>query len=457
MRIVLSSMLVFSLLPATIAAADAPRGTYVQTSPDEPLQLGGGNPILFINRYGGTYSPGWNDAVGNQSSIVNTTSTIPPFDQGDEAWEELMSCVRYQFAPFGIVVTDVDPSPADHVESVVGGSPADIGRSDIGGIAPMTSDCSPYDTAITFNFAEVYGSDMEQLCFTVAQESGHAFGMDHQMLCEDPMTYLTGCEFKSFKDEWAQCGEYSARGCRCGGSQQNSWQHLENWFGLTPDTASPNVNITFPSDNGYAQIGFEATGTATDDLAMARVEMYVDGDYVSEQRFGPYAFATPQNIGLGQHTIEFRAYDLYGKTDTDTVTVTVTADGNPPECFEDADCPGDETCYNLQCWEDVPIVGIGEPCESDAQCETGLCGDDGSDKICTDTCSEAEPCPEGFECVAAGGDLSVCWPGGGGGGSGGGGSGGGCTATETSSGGGAALLVLFGFVVAFRPRRRRRT
>ena len=446
---------VVALVSTQTASAEPMRGTYVHSAPDEPLQPGGGNPILFINRYGGTYTPGFNNAVTNRSNIINSTRTIPPFDQGDAAWEVLMDCVRYQFAPFDILVTDVDPSPADHIESVVGGDPSDIGRSDIGGIAPMTNDCSPYDSAVTFNFAEVYGSDMEQLCFTITQESGHAYGMDHQMLCEDPMTYLLGCEWKSFKDQWAQCGEYGARGCRCGGSQQNSWDHMEGWFGLTPDTANPTVNITYPADNGYAKIGFKLTGTATDDLAVARVDFYMDGALIDEARIGPYEFATLQNIELGEHTVELRAYDVYDKVASDLATVMITADGNPPECFTDTECSDGKICYNLQCWDDLPIGGLGETCTSNAQCESRQCGSDGASMVCTESCSDEQPCPEGFDCVAAGGDASVCWPSSGGGGAGGGG-GGGCAAVEPSSSTAMALFALMGLIAIMTPRRRRR-
>jgi hypothetical protein len=52
-----------------------------------------------------------------------------------------------------------------------------------------------------------------------------------------------------------------------------------------------------------------------------------------------------------------------------------------------------------------PGATLGSPCAASEECRSGLCA-----TICTRICSEAAPCPEGFDCVPAGG-ADACVPG----------------------------------------------
>jgi hypothetical protein len=76
-------------------------------------------------------------------------------------------------------------------------------------------------------------------CEVVAHELGHAFGLEHEYLCKDPMTYLEGCGHKTFQDVAAPCGEDEPRACS-GGGKQNSVQHLTQVLGLASD--QPNID-----------------------------------------------------------------------------------------------------------------------------------------------------------------------------------------------------------------------
>ena len=69
------------------------------------------------------------------------------------------------------------------------------------------------------------------ICETAGQETAHAFGLDHEFLCQDPMTYLVGCGAKSFQDEYVPCGEFQPRECNCGTPTQNSVQSMYQLFG----------------------------------------------------------------------------------------------------------------------------------------------------------------------------------------------------------------------------------
>ncbi len=80
------------------------------------------------------------------------------------------------------------------------------------------------------------------------------------------------------------------------------------------------------------------------------------------------------------------------------------------ECGTDADC-GDIDRFH--CREDICVRGaigrVGDGCVSNEDCaETLFCAARGEDRWCTQFCSDSE-CPEGFACEMAGG-ASVCAP-----------------------------------------------
>jgi len=405
----------------------------------DPGSVQHGQPSsIYLNRTGGNFGSG----------------TIPPFEQGDDAWTHLVECVKYQYAPFNVAVTTSNPG-GNYILASVGGSAEDIGGSGFCGIAPFA--CSPMRSATVYNHSECYPGDMDQLCFTVAQEVGHALGLEHQFECTDPMTYLNGCGFKEFQTGPAPCGEFAAVNCQCGGTTQNTVGHLAAVFGSASDSTKPNVSISSPAAGEFVQFGFPINIAATDNRAMGRVELYLDGNLIEEQRFPPYRFKASNAVALGAHTLEVRAYDWNGNSQTATREVVVTTDGNPPECANDGDCPSGEICYNLQCWpEEVDPIQPGETgsdCATNEDCFGGICATSGGESKCTEVCVTDDECPTGFDCVDAGG-TGICWPASGNEGDGGGG---GCSLTTgnmTNGGGLGALVLLLGTALLVARRRR---
>ncbi len=232
------------------ASAERPRGSYVwvNESADNVVAAEDDVPrILFLNRCKGgcTLTPGADNAIENTSQIVPQTVTLPEFPYGDDVWDEVVACVRDQYSPFNINVTDNDPGTIPHFESIVAGDAAAVAPGS-GGIAPFS--CGVLGNSINFTFPETLGGNAQILCEVVAQESGHVMGLEHIMLCEDPMTYLSGCGPKKFRDITADCGEFSPVACECGG-KQNSVQHLLDIFGPGSQEATAEVAIVSVAEN----------------------------------------------------------------------------------------------------------------------------------------------------------------------------------------------------------------
>jgi len=194
-----------------------------------PLAANAGG-TLFLDRCsaGCAYTPGFDDAGSNTSSIVPQASNLAAFAHGDASWNAVVACVRDTFAPFDIEVTDADPGTASHLEIAVAGLPTQVGMPNgVTNVAPVTcaSDRVVYD-GIGFAFANLLGDAPLEICWNAAQAAGSLLGLDLELLATDVMTYLNGPLPKVFEDQAAACGESQARPCRCGGTTQNSYQWL---------------------------------------------------------------------------------------------------------------------------------------------------------------------------------------------------------------------------------------
>jgi hypothetical protein len=438
-----------TLLASSSALADRPRGTYIVTDPDVSA-LGPGGPtsnVIYLNRC----APGdcdftssqIEDAVTNQSSILGQNGTLSPFAAGDTAWAAVVECVQKAYAPFDVVVTDQDPSPTPHFEAVVGGTPDQLGfPENVAGVAPFN--CGVINNAITYSFANVFQDSVPHICWTVAQETAHAFGLDHEFLCEDPMTYLDTCgPEKWFRNVDAPCGEFEERGCMCGGTTQNSFTFIADVFG-PGNNEPPTVQITAPQDGASVSKGFPVTATASDDIEIARVELWINNQMIQSADSEPYSFTVPANLSDGVQKVEVRAFDIYDVNSTAEIEVT---QGAP--CQSADQCQGSNTCVDGRCVLGPGAPGgLGEICTQNTQCASGQCGDDGTAKYCAEECEVgAGGCPDGFGCRQAGASA-VCWPGYD--------EGGGCQAGASRGSQLAAIALAMLAVVIGAGRRRRR-
>jgi hypothetical protein len=192
--------------------------------------------VIYLERRSIELKPGDDYAAAGLSSVVANAGNTPVktrgFTGGDAKWKSIMSCVTKMFAPFDVKITDQRPTGDDFMMAVIGGKPADLGIVDghhVSGLAPFNGHVIP--RAVVFGFAATVDNDPRAVCETIAMEIAHAYGLDHQYLCKDVMTYLRGCGKKTFVNADAPCGESKKRNCEGGAPTQNSFRRLVEVLG----------------------------------------------------------------------------------------------------------------------------------------------------------------------------------------------------------------------------------
>jgi hypothetical protein len=319
---------------------------------------------VFLNRFGGTYRRGANNSSAGTSSIVSRTTTIDAYGGSDSDWAGLVDCIEDQFAGYDLDIVTEDPGDAVHIETVLGDTGAAVGYgSNIWGVAPRYWDCSTAERAVAFVFTDSIYYLRDQ-CETASHEIGHALGLEHEYLCQDPMTYLSGCGAKAFQDVAASCGEYSRRSCTCG-QTQNTHDFLLARLGPRPqepaapeepeqpeepvepepsDEVAPVVELVSPTDGENLEgDGFvEVVASASDDEALDRVVLKWHFNGIIEMDCdAPPAVATCSHdgetftwrirVGTGPRAFSAVAFDAAGNTsETQTRSITLNSDVEAP-------------------------------------------------------------------------------------------------------------------------------
>ncbi len=293
---------------------------------------------IYLNKNGVTLSPGNNDARTNRSTLAQQTTTIPAWNVSATTWTSTVNCMKELFAPFNVVVTETDPGQTPHMEAVFGGSPGLLGMPNgVAGVSPFTQDCATIENSIVFTFTNVIPADPRLACEIMAQEVAHSYGLDHELLASDPMTYLDYTGNRSFKNQVASCGEDTQRPCGINGStcraNQNSVALLIDRLGAkTGDVTAPTGTITSPSTNSTVPPGFNIYVNAADNMMVASAKLMIDG-VLSETKMGggPFTFTTAATLPEGLHKLKVEIADMAGNVvQTQEVTVTVQKGAPPP-------------------------------------------------------------------------------------------------------------------------------
>jgi len=423
-------------------AVDTPLEAFTPAAPGTATYLflnrcTGGCPITGTG--GGT--AGGNDASMNMTTIASAGSyTVTEYQNAsgqigtaaDEEWGQLLQCMKEVYSPYGVEVSDVRPSDGRvYNMAIMGGRPQEVGLgNDILGIAPLANDCSAQSNVMSFTFSNYHGAAdrVRNVCWTAAQETSHAYGLDHEYqftnmesACSDPTTYRFDCGGqKFFRNRRAQCGEDKVRNCRCG-SSQNSHAKLLSVFGPgTPITPPPHVTIGFPMNNGTVGTGWVVHALAGSTRGVAKVELFLNGSrwhVLPGVKFGAngqadpsdYTFIVSSKVPDGIIDVQAKAYDDLGIA-TDSAVVTVTKGA---ACTADSACLKDQKCNAGHCTWPAPEGDLGDSCSYDQQCKAWTCLGADSDKYCTTPCYTDEPssCPSDFICAPTGNQTDgFCLP-----------------------------------------------
>jgi thermitase len=104
-----------------------------------------------------------------------------------------------------------------------------------------------------------------------------------------------------------------------------------------PDTTAPTVAITAPASGATITGTTPVTVGATDDVAVTKVELYVDGVLNSTDTTAPYSFSwATSGVAAGTHALQARAYDAAGNIASATINVNVAAPNVAPTAVNDA-------------------------------------------------------------------------------------------------------------------------
>lgn len=230
---------------------------------------------VYLVRDGAVLWPGLeNDAMAGISSIVRQPTAIGSWDIDDDTWAETVQCVKDIYRPFDVKITDEDPGDVPHLEAIFGGHPSDVGLPDnVAGVSPFTEDCSVIERSVVFTFTDVLPDDARTMCEVMAQEIAHSYGLDHEMLSADPMTYLDHDGPRSFQNVDAPCGELENRTCGIGAQvcrrTQNSVQLLGERLGMKNGAPPPATTPPPPAGGDGISDGGCSTGGGRGSLALA--------------------------------------------------------------------------------------------------------------------------------------------------------------------------------------------
>ncbi len=460
----------FSVVALGGIAQAAPHGAPPVIVEPSPVAAGGAVPrVLFLDRCANdcTVTTGSNDATMNASTIPNSTSTLSAFAFGDSDWAGVLKCVQDVYSAYNVQVVDAKPDAGTlYNKTFVAGLPSQIGQTaDVLGIAPLATDCSVLSNTIAFAFANQHTPTdrVNNICWTVAQESAHMYGLDHEYqftdgasACNDPMTYRNDCGGeKFFRDRAGQCGETAVRACKCERASQNSDAILLGIFGAgTPTSTPPVVSIVVPAAGGITvQNGFVVQAMAGAQRGVESVQLVLNGHAwltAAGTGFGMegqpaivYAMQFPPTVPDGVIDIQVRGIDDIGVA---TLSPAVTVQKGAP-CTDASTCLTGQTCGSGKCAWATPTADTGTSCSYNELCISDTCVNGTCEQPCNPVSTSVRTgCLAGDTCGSSGG-VNVCVPGTGGGG------GAGCC---SSSRGGAAQAALGMFGLAILLRRRRR-
>lgn len=119
-------------------------------------------------------------------------------------------------------------------------------------------------------------------------------------------------------------GNYTLKVVAADGAGNSSSASISVMVNNVSDTTPPVISITSPKDGSIVKNTVSVTVNASDNVAVAKVELYVDGKLIDTSAIAP--FTTKWNTRLaakGSHTIQCRAYDAAGNVGVSQVVTVI--------------------------------------------------------------------------------------------------------------------------------------
>jgi len=410
---------------------------------------------LYLNFDGATITFGSDNATQNSSRILRFQSrVIPPIEVADlsessaegltiqQVKDMVADAVRFHMLPYDVkVVTERPGSGSYHMMMFSGKDDCEtIAGANCAGIAPL--DCGDDNPSnIVWVFAG--GLRVSDLSTTSSHEAAHALGVFHTL---DTADIMYPSILSQIPDHFGAGDVPDGTNCQGLTFQDSDSLLLDTIGGSSPDTTSPDVLITQPSEGLTIGPGSMIEARLLDDGPVDQVEFWLNGELkrtlTREQQ--PFVYYLGPSFPAGPLNIRVVGRDLAGNTAETSVDVEFAKGGGIP-CTTDEQCDNDRVCNGTICVAPDPSIGaMGSECAVNEDCNDELlCATLEGESRCTQTCESDDACPDGFECLGG----TACWAASGGGG-------GGCA--TTGSGSGAMLgFLFFASLLGLGTRRRR--
>ncbi len=179
---------------------------------------------------------------------------------------------------------------------------------------------------------------------------------------------------------------------------------------VASDSTAPSVKISNPLDGNTISGVIQVDVTATDNIGVSKVELYVDSNFVAEDTSSPYSFSLDTKLyDDGSHAIKAVAYDASGNNSSNQISVNISNQSVSSSCG-DGYCGGQAVGENCQtCPQDCASSTASGSCSDcfkgvcDGTCHPSKdganCPDCQSNSCCGDgVCSAGEDCPVDCDC-----------------------------------------------------------
>jgi hypothetical protein len=94
---------------------------------------------------------------------------------------------------------------------------------------------------------------------------------------------------------------------------------------VSADTSAPTVAIGYPSPGAVVAGTAQVQGSALDDVAVTKVEFYVDGQLNGSSTLAAFSFAwNTATAANGAHTLAVKAYDAAGNAGSASLSTSVS-------------------------------------------------------------------------------------------------------------------------------------